>query len=95
MPAALLFYNFKKEKKKTNQISDAFSLFLKAIINNWLVGETFECLPSNDDQPNFTMQCEILIELRTVSKRRSKSNAIENVFLKIPMQLMNASHGNR
>ena len=27
-----------------NQISDAFSLFFKAILSNWLVCETFQCL---------------------------------------------------
>ena len=37
-----LFLQFQKE---SNQISDAFSLILKAIINDWLVGETFESLP--------------------------------------------------
>ena len=39
------FYNVYNEKKQITEMSDAFSLFLKAIINNWLVGETFECLP--------------------------------------------------
>ena len=36
------FYNVYKENI---QFSDAYSLFWKRIINNWLVGETFECLP--------------------------------------------------
>ena len=36
------FHHFLQCLQGKNLISDANSLFLKVIINNWLVGETFE-----------------------------------------------------